>query len=612
MHLSRAFGVSLAALIVALVHSTGLLGQRGQPPPTAAPVPPPLTGTAFLSGQVVETMSGRPVAGAMVAVIGPVGGMTGRAGTPPALVLTDSQGRFFFANLPAGRYSFTQVSKPGYDSGTVRPIVLADAERVTGVRIRLVQLSNLSGTVRDDAGDPVVGTDVILFRRAVVNGRVTIGGVTTIRTDDHGDYRFSGVKPGQYFVCACRRDPIPFDGVLLSTLAAEPLQLMGLAARALRVGAEAATLDQTLRTFPPTFYPNSASVAQATRVTLVAGEEKTRLDIDVTPVRALRVSGTIVGAASPVTAGSIRLVPAGDDSDAAVALAPVLVQPDGRFDFAGVPPGRYVLRVIHTVTTGVAGAPSGAALQFLGARAATIGGGSGPPQSIDGEPAFWAAEPVNVGDEDVRGLSIPLRPLTTISGRVETDLPTPRATSSGIVIVEPMSPGLTSGRGRINADGTFRVAGLMPGRYAISANLAGLSAASVKVGGADVTDMAFNVGADDVTGVEISVSNTGQPVINGAAPRADGATSDDRTVLAFPSDRKYWTEPAAARRLFRAIQIGRDDTFVTSLPAGEYFLAIVPDDAVADWQEASRLDALSRTAERVQLTSGEKKVVVKR
>ena len=200
-----------------------------------------------------------------------------------------------------------------------------------------------------------MGTDVILFRRAVVNGRVTIGGVTTVRTDDHGDYRFSGLKSGHNLVCACRRDPIPFDGVLLSTLAAEPLQLMGVAARALHVGADAATLDQTLRTFPPTFYPSSLSVAQATRVTLVAGEEKTRLDIDVTPVRALRVSGTIVGAGSPVTAGSIRLVPAGDDSDAAVALAPVLVQPDGRFDFADVPPGRYVLRVIHTVTTGVAG-----------------------------------------------------------------------------------------------------------------------------------------------------------------------------------------------------------------------------------------------------------------
>ena len=117
-------------------------------------------------------------------------------------------------------------------------------------------------------------------------------------------------------------------------------------------------------------------------------------------------------------------------------------------------------------------------------------------------------------------------------------MPTPARHELGIVIVEPMSPGLTSGRGRINGDGTFRVAGLMPGRYAISANFAGLSAASVKVGGADVTDMAFNVGADDVTGIEISVSNTGQPVINGTAARTDGATSDDRTMLVFPSDRK--------------------------------------------------------------------------
>ena len=50
-------------------------------------------------------------------------------------------------------------------------------------------------------------------------------------------------------------------------------------------------------------------------------------------------------------------------------LAPVLVQPDGRFDFAGVPPGQYVLRVQHNVSPARGGgSPSGSALMFLGAR----------------------------------------------------------------------------------------------------------------------------------------------------------------------------------------------------------------------------------------------------
>ena len=92
----------VAAGLFAAGMAVGLSGQRGGPPP-------PVTGTGFLAGQVVESPSGQPIAGATV-ILGGIGGGRGGAQT---LVLTDSQGRFFFANLPPGFVAPTAF-KAGY------------------------------------------------------------------------------------------------------------------------------------------------------------------------------------------------------------------------------------------------------------------------------------------------------------------------------------------------------------------------------------------------------------------------------------------------------------------------------------------------------------------
>ena len=130
------------------------------------------------------------------------------------------------------------------------------------------------------------------------------------------------------------------------------------------------------------------------------------------------MSGTITGAISPLTARWVRLVPAGETDEATMVtgFAPVLVQPDGRFDFAGVPPGQYVLRVQHYVTSvRGGGSPSGSALMFLGARGNAL---TQPPPGSPADPLLWASEPIAVGQEHIQGLSVALRPGTPIRGRL--------------------------------------------------------------------------------------------------------------------------------------------------------------------------------------------------
>jgi len=597
----------LVAALIAL-SGVGLFGlqQRGQPLAVAT------TGTAFVAGQVVELPSGRPVAGATVALAA-----AGRGGPPRPPVIADSQGRFFFGNVVAGSYA-TQVIKPGYapfaTAGVSWLLAVNDGERITDVRVRLVKLASLSGTVRDDGGDPVVGTDVMAFRRATNNGRPLLLSAGRSRTDDRGQYRLFSLQPGDYYVCACSRDAIPFDGVLLTTLASEPMQLMGVAARALKAGADVAALDSTLRTFAPTFYPSGTSVARATRLTLTSGEERAATDITVTATRATRVSGVVTGASSPVIASSIRLVPAFERDEAAAItyLSPVLVQPDGRFDFVGVPPGQYVLRVFHTVFAG-RGGPSGSALAFVGVRGADLGQvGS----QLD-EPPLWAIEPVTVGDDGVTGLTVALRRGTKISGRLQfagaSTPPAAQLLARVVVLTAPMSGdpsrGGQSGIGRVTADGTFEIRGLVPGRYAF--DVIGLQGwptlKSVVLAGQDITDAPIDVGATDLSDLVFTFSDAPLATLSGAVA---GDLRDDLLVVAFPTDRRIWAEPAAASRRFRTVAVGRTGQFsITGIPAGEYFLIVVPDEGASTSLDSSKFDTLSRGAQRVQLGEGDKKIV---
>lgn len=612
--------LAAALAAVAVVLSASASGQvQGMPQPPA----PAAVGTGLIAGQIVDQDTGRGIAGAQVLLSArPAPGAPTQR---PASVAADSQGRFFFGALPAGDYA-VMVQVPGYTLQLIpRIIALADSARVVDVKVNLRRLGSLTGRVLDDSGTPVVNMEMLLLTRLVNQGRppVLMPAMRT-RTNDRGEYRFSSLPEGEFLICACLREPIPFDGHLLSTLAARPLELLGAAGRAVTAGSDAVSLDGSLKTLPVTFYPAATLASQAERVRVTAAEDKTGVDITMTAVRAARVSGRIVGATSSVSASHLRLRVMSDTPEAAgvTQVLPMLVQPDGRFDFANVPPGEYVLEV-NFRPGARGGGPTGAALAFVGGRAQAMqpsqpppppGGRGGPvdPATLP----LWAQEVVSVGDRDVTGLVVPLNRTLTVTGRVTFSGTAPPPNPQMLQRIQLTLGSVEGGPaqrvffGPIQPDGSFRMTGLIPDNYTLQVLLAAPpwgTLRSVMSAGDDLTDATIIVRQD--VDLNITVTDTVMGSVSGSVGPAGAPASDPSWLRVFPVDRRFWPEPYAAFRRFRTVTVAPDGRFsIGSLPAGEYFLIPAPQ-AGNEWMDTSSLETLARTAERVRVNDGDKLVV---
>ena len=621
--------VLLAIVLVCSVAEGEAREQYEVPAAREARQQPAGPAAGLLAGRVVDADTGDPVGGARVMLAGAQPGPTASGGPTTLVVITDSQGRFYFAGLPPGPY-LPIPSREGYvEVVTAQPFRLAEGARIIDVKARLRRLGSITGTLRDDSGDPVTGTEVIAYRRYIHQGRrAAFTRMARDRSDDRGGYRLRNLPVGEYFICACSRDPIPFDGPLLTTLATRPNELLAVAKRAAAVGANAASLDDTLRTYAPTFHPNTPLASRATRVAVAPGEDRTAIDIDLTAVRAARVSGVIIGGSpASIAASSVRLIPANDLPDALMVtqLTPMVLQPDGRFDFAGVPPGQYSLIVTYDNGARVGG-PSGAALSLLGARGAAMSALLTPP-TVEGQwtesssEQLWAFETITVGDTDVTGLVIGLQRGVTVRGRFEYVGSVRKVTERrNGVTMSPVSVALlySNGSAGPSPNGAFEIPNIIPGRYAVlpTGAVPGWKMGSVTMGGADITDLALVVGPNGVSDLVITMTDALPATIEGTAVLKPGESFADFQVCVFTADRRYWAEPFPAVRRFWAARLSASASFtITGIPSGEYYVAVRAHQELGgnapslDWMEDTVLEELARTAERVSVADGETKVI---
>jgi hypothetical protein len=397
------------AVVFASAVLTFVAHAIGQTPPVAQARPP--QGTGLVMGQVVDAITGKPVAGVTVSIgggpnatfaysMGPGGEQIaqgpGRPAAPPGaprLVLTDGEGRFVFHDLLKGNY-VVRTTMTGYvwggygqhrPNGPVQPLTLAsDDSKIGDLTIRIFKTGVLTGMVLDEAGEPMVGAQVHALRRTLVNGGVRLLSIRNEMTDDHGVYRLATLDPSDYIVAvissvmvvpgstATAFEQALGSGSSLSTsevyrqLTSSGLQIP--VSIGYRVGdlivSTAPSLgrpngglispspgnDQKLWFYPTTFYPSATTSAQASIVRIDSGEERAGIDLRLSLAPTVRISGTVTGPAGPMPNTGVRLLPADAlivQANSALETNVTTTDDSGAFTFLGVTPGQYVLKVLR-------------------------------------------------------------------------------------------------------------------------------------------------------------------------------------------------------------------------------------------------------------------------
>lgn len=601
----------------------------GGPGPGGGLMPLP-QGTGLILGQIVDAGSNRPVPGALVTL--------GLPGSRPIRSLADGQGRFVFRDLPKGRFNLT-ATKAGYvdgaygrmrPSGPTLPFELTDGERASGVAMGLWRYAAVAGTVQDEQGEPIVGAPVRVLRRQIIGGQWRLVPGAQDQTDDRGAYRIGTLEPGEYVVAVpMGQGSNGLDGLMPM---GDGQRDVVVSVAAVRVGAamggdsgifiegtggnDAAGIGEDGKplTYPTTFYPASASAARATITKLGSGEERTNLDFQMRPVRALKVSGTAVGPEGPVANLALTLVPVEADTLAsALDTRTAFSNAAGAFTFQSVPPGQYALRATRTPRIAFGGGDA----TFVQQGGATImtrtAVATGAPP-LPTEPTLWAEMVVSVAATDLTDLSILLRPGIRVTGIVQFDGATARPESdrlSSIAValepadVRPGGPGAV--RGRVEASGQFATMGVPAGRYFVRVSGApqGWTFRGATLGGRDVTDTPMEIESGDVSGITLGF--TDRPTDLSGHVQMDGGSTDGASVIVFPTDQTAWVGYGSSARRLRNVRADKTGAYsVSNLPAGEYFVAAVPDKMAVDWQNPEFLGSLTTDAVRVRLSDGQK------
>jgi hypothetical protein len=246
---------------------------------------------------------------------------------------------------------------------------------------------------------------------------------------------------------------------------------------------------------------------------------------------------------------------------------------------------------------------------------------SGAP-APSAEPTLWAETPITVGDSPVSDLTVTLGRGFRVSGRLEFDgtlpKPAPETIERFSILLDPIdghgSQMPAAFRGSIDRNGRISTNEVPPGRYFVlflafaddRLKMAGWETKGATLHGRDVSTFPLDL-TEDVTDLVMTITDHPSEV-SGVVRTAQGQIDAGATVLWFTADKSLWVNHGMSSRKLRSVRANEDGSFkVRGIPAGEYFLAALPDEETGNWQNPSLLEAISRRAVRVSIADGEKR-----
>ena len=382
--------------------------------------------------------------------------------------------------------------------------------------------------------------------------------------------------------------------------------------------------DGRMLAYPTTYHPSAPTATRLTVVSLVSGEERTGVDVQLRLVTTVRVSGTVSGPEGPVPNIGVRLIPAGMEdfaTDLGFESALTLTDPGGAFTFLGVPSGTYTVKVLKMPRPALpAGASEGSIMVSTGSGGISFGTSVGSPitapplPALPTEPTLWGTAPLAVGTTNIAGVSITLRTGVRVTGRLEFEgtrqPPTPDQIQRMSVSLQPLDPrsGGVITPGRVSTDLQFRTMEFPPGRYNVTAGGAGMdwTLKSAMFNGRDISDEPLEIAGEEIAGV-VLVFTDRQAQVTGTVRNAQNQGDADADVVVFPANHQLWKEVVNPRRA-RSVRTTKTGSYtVPNLPPGDYYIVAISATTTRDWQDPKFLEAAAPQATRITILVGDQK-----
>ena len=413
-----------------------------------------------------------------------------------ALTYTDSNGAFAFSGVPQGAY-YLSATLTGYEravygarskNSPALPVRLAAGASRTDIVVPMYPLGSISGSVRDEAGEPVPGAEVQLLGPRHRRGQLAWLPFNRTITDEQGRYQIPLVQPGSYRVVANKQG--------------EP---------ALRIRPEVTNgSPEAQEMYGRQYYPGVDSSKAAGDLVISAGNEIKDIDFNLPIIRPFRVSGTVnlpAGDVTPERSIRVTLQPLDGEIPFRRGFGGMGgVGPDHRFAIPSVLPGNYRLVAM----------------------------------SFGDETSYRGTKEISV-NADMDDVVIDIAAGSPLKGHLKIEGGTAKASDLEV----NLSPGEAGPFGRppsveIAEDGSFEFDSVVSGIWDIGVNPLpdGFYIKSMRYGDQDVLDEEMNLEIGNRPALEIVVSARAATVEGSVLVEAGGAKRTRGLVLLAPAEPK--------------------------------------------------------------------------
>jgi hypothetical protein len=476
--------------------------------------------------------------------------------------VTDIGGRFEVKGIEPGRYRL-RVIRNGYitqeygqrtpnDPGAI--LALTPGQDLKELLFRLLPSGVISGRIQNENGDPLPWVRVSALRATYLRGKRTLSSEVTVVTNDLGEYRVFGLRPGRYFLCATYRpgqrlDPSEED---------EDSRDIG------KFG------------YVPTYYPGTPDPARATALIVKTGDEISSMDLLLEPATVYSVRGHVGLSSSRRNQSGIILALEAHSTGigwSTPSRQSVIDKPDGAFEIQDVLPGSYTLSAFW----------------------------------FDEGRRYQARQSVEITNIDLEGLQLTLLPGVDVRGQILWDPNLclekdplrvfARSADTAFAYVSQF---------RIAANGTFLLHELPEGLYRIttSGQSQDCYLKSIRYGGMEVSADEFNVIRGTQASLEVTISSRGAHV-QGTVKDADGLPAVGVWVVLVPNDAQR-----SAFHLFKQQSTDQYGRFnIRGVTPGDYKLFSWEQVEQNAWEDQDFLKPFESKGESISLQEGDGKSI---